>query len=90
MKMNVAKQLARARHWKQEAAYQAEIIEGLGNDLEYDYERAIAVDAYYRAKNERRIILQTEWDLRRIERYVPHVGLTANVVAEAVNLKQVA
>lgn len=70
---STASAIIKAKACKAEAAYQAEILEGLGRNTEYSYERGIAYDAWSDAVAARRIILQNEWDLRRMERHVPNL-----------------
>lgn len=73
MTTNTTKALIKAKGCKAEAAYQMEILEHLGRNTEYSYERGIAFDAWSDAVAARRAILQKEWDLRRMERHVPNL-----------------
>lgn len=71
--------LTRALAAKREARYQQEILEGLGRDP--SFARDVAYDAFCDAIRVYRHIIQTEWDARRMERYLPHVGLSTRVAA---------
>lgn len=71
--------LTRAIAAKQEMWFQAEVIKGLGRDPSDD--RDHAYDAFFHAKALWSCIIQTEWDARRMERYLPHVGLSARAAA---------
>ena len=79
MPTSTASTLTRALAAKQEARYQQEILEGLGRDP--SFARDVAYDAFCDAISAYRHIIQTEWDARRMERYLPHVGLSTRVAA---------
>ena len=58
--------VSKARYWKREMAYQAEILDGLGRDQ--SPARDVASDAYWDANVARRSILVHERQLRTRER----------------------
>lgn len=76
--MTVTTQLTRALAWKQEARMQLAILDGLGRDPSVG--RDIAFDAYSDALEKRRSIIQTEWDIRKMERQYTH---TSRAVVQA-------
>ena len=68
-------QLTRALAWKQEARMQLAILDGLGRDPSVG--RDIAFDAYSEALEKHRSIIQTEWDIRKMERQYTHTSRAA-------------
>lgn len=64
--------LNKALSYKREAWLQLEILEGLGHDP--SHERDVAYDAYDAAYRKWHSIITEEWELRQMERFIPHAA----------------